>query len=186
MDPSYKGARPRSFCLLWALYRKRGEPRISSTRFYLIVLGSSGTCIVLHVVPFHEDFFKISPERRYAFPHWHWAPLITRFSSKTQDFGGCGRSRCLRSVRKSTWWSPLRPRRYVKYLLRPFRSAELRFSELDAFGGDFDVMWRGFVTSVIAAVALQYVDPFRTSKLVLFQVCSVLFSPCQRSDGLYA
>jgi chloride channel 3/4/5 len=44
-------------------------------------------------------------------------------------------------------------------------------SELDAFGGDFDVMWRGFVTSVIAAVALQYVDPFRTSKLVLFQVC---------------
>jgi len=44
--------------------------------------------------------------------------------------------------------------------------------ELDAFGGDFDVMWRGFVTSVIAAVALQYVDPFRTSKLVLFQVTS--------------
>ncbi|KAH9056720.1 Cl-channel protein [Lactarius vividus] len=42
--------------------------------------------------------------------------------------------------------------------------------ELDAFGGDFDVMWRGFVTSVIAAVALQYVDPFKTSKLVLFQV----------------
>lgn len=23
---------------------------------------------MLHVVPFHEDFFKISPERRYAFP----------------------------------------------------------------------------------------------------------------------
>lgn len=43
--------------------------------------------------------------------------------------------------------------------------------ELDAFGDDFDVMWRAFVTSVIAAVALQYVDPFRTSKLVLFQVC---------------
>ncbi|KAI9433521.1 chloride channel [Lactarius indigo] len=39
----------------------------------------------------------------------------------------------------------------------------------DAFGGDFDVMWRGFVTSVIAAVALQYVDPYKTSKLVLFQ-----------------
>lgn len=110
-----------------------------------------------------------------------------RFSSKTQDFGGCGRSRCLRSVRKSTWWSPLRPRRYVKLLFAlPFRGAQLRFSELDAFGGDFDVMWRGFVTSVIAAVALQYVDPFRTSKLVLFQVCSVLFLPCQRSDGLYA
>ena len=31
-------------------------------------------------------------------------------------------------------------------------------------------MWRGFVSSVIAAVALQYVDPFGTSKLVLFQV----------------
>jgi len=45
--------------------------------------------------------------------------------------------------------------------------------ELDAFGGDFDVMWRGFVTSVIAAVALQYVDPFKTSKLVLFQVSAV-------------
>ncbi|KAI0286118.1 chloride channel [Russula aff. rugulosa BPL654] len=42
--------------------------------------------------------------------------------------------------------------------------------ELDAIGGDFDVLWRGFVTSVIAAVTLQYVDPFRTSKLVLFQV----------------
>jgi chloride channel 3/4/5 len=51
------------------------------------------------------------------------------------------------------------------------RDAHLCCSELDAFGGDFDVMWRGFVTSVIAAVALQYVDPFRTSKLVLFQVC---------------
>jgi chloride channel 3/4/5 len=31
-------------------------------------------------------------------------------------------------------------------------------------------MWRGFVTSVIAAVSLQYIDPFGTSKLVLFQV----------------
>jgi hypothetical protein len=49
--------------------------------------------------------------------------------------------------------------------------------ELDAFGGDFDVMWRGFVTSVIAAVALQYVDPFRTSKLVLFQVRFNSFRP---------
>ncbi|KAI9433512.1 chloride channel [Lactarius indigo] len=39
----------------------------------------------------------------------------------------------------------------------------------DAFGGNFDVMWRGFVTSVIAAVVLQYVDPFETSKLVVFQ-----------------
>jgi chloride channel 3/4/5 len=33
-----------------------------------------------------------------------------------------------------------------------------------------DVMWRGFVISVIAAVSLQYVDPFGTKKLVLFGV----------------
>ncbi|KAI0681933.1 chloride channel [Cerioporus squamosus] len=42
--------------------------------------------------------------------------------------------------------------------------------ELDTFSNDSDVMWRGFVTSVIAAVSLQYIDPFGTSKLVLFQV----------------
>ncbi|PCH36364.1 Cl-channel protein [Wolfiporia cocos MD-104 SS10] len=42
--------------------------------------------------------------------------------------------------------------------------------ELDTFASGTDVMWRGFVTSVIAAMALQYVDPFGTSKLVLFQV----------------
>ncbi|KAH9913990.1 chloride channel [Epithele typhae] len=42
--------------------------------------------------------------------------------------------------------------------------------ELDTFANDSDAMWRGFVTSVIAAVSLQYVDPFGTSKLVLFQV----------------
>ena len=44
--------------------------------------------------------------------------------------------------------------------------------ELDtfAFSNENDVMWRGFVTSVIAAVSLQYIDPFGTSKLVLFQV----------------
>lgn len=48
------------------------------------------------------------------------------------------------------------------------------------------MMWRGFVTSVIAAVALQYVDPFRTSKLVLFQVCAVLSLRCQCGDSLYA
>ncbi|KAI0773298.1 chloride channel [Trametes elegans] len=42
--------------------------------------------------------------------------------------------------------------------------------ELDAFFDDGDVMWRGFVTSVVAAVSLQYIDPFGTSKLVLFQV----------------
>ena len=47
--------------------------------------------------------------------------------------------------------------------------------ELDtfAFSGENDVMWRGFVTSVIAAVSLQYIDPFGTSKLVLFQVSGV-------------
>lgn len=31
-------------------------------------------------------------------------------------------------------------------------------------------MWRGFVISAIAAVSLQYVDPFGTKKLVLFEV----------------
>ncbi|KAH8111035.1 Cl-channel protein [Phellopilus nigrolimitatus] len=45
--------------------------------------------------------------------------------------------------------------------------------ELDTFANDTDVMWRGFVTSVIAAVSLQYIDPFGTSKLVLFEVTSV-------------
>ncbi|KAI0091504.1 chloride channel [Irpex rosettiformis] len=47
--------------------------------------------------------------------------------------------------------------------------------ELDtfAFSNESDVMWRGFVISVIAAVSLQYADPFGTSKLVLFQVSGV-------------
>lgn len=40
--------------------------------------------------------------------------------------------------------------------------------ELDIYHED--IMWRSFVTSVIAAVSLQYIDPFGTSKLVLFQV----------------
>ena len=31
-------------------------------------------------------------------------------------------------------------------------------------------MWLSFVASAIAAVSLQYIDPFGTSKLVLFQV----------------
>ncbi|KIK61661.1 hypothetical protein GYMLUDRAFT_165705 [Collybiopsis luxurians FD-317 M1] len=44
--------------------------------------------------------------------------------------------------------------------------------ELDTFALESDVMWRGFVASAIAAVSLQYVDPFGTSKLVLFQVTS--------------
>ncbi|KAH9943797.1 chloride channel [Amylocystis lapponica] len=42
--------------------------------------------------------------------------------------------------------------------------------ELDTFASGGDVMWRGFVTSSIAAMTLQYIDPFGTSKLVLFQV----------------
>ncbi|PCH36351.1 hypothetical protein WOLCODRAFT_140358 [Wolfiporia cocos MD-104 SS10] len=42
--------------------------------------------------------------------------------------------------------------------------------EFDTFASGTDVMWRGFVTSVIAAMALQYVGPFSPSKLVLFQV----------------
>jgi chloride channel 3/4/5 len=45
--------------------------------------------------------------------------------------------------------------------------------ELDTFANESEIMWRGFVASAIAAVALQYVDPFGTSKLVLFQVTSV-------------
>ncbi|KDQ61345.1 hypothetical protein JAAARDRAFT_149999 [Jaapia argillacea MUCL 33604] len=45
--------------------------------------------------------------------------------------------------------------------------------ELDTFSNETEVMWRAFVTSVIAAVSLQYVDPFGTSKLVLFQVTSI-------------
>ncbi|KAK2463643.1 hypothetical protein APHAL10511_004394 [Amanita phalloides] len=42
--------------------------------------------------------------------------------------------------------------------------------ELDAFASESDVLWRGFVASAVAAVSLQWVDPFRTKKLVLFQV----------------
>ncbi|KLO19071.1 Cl-channel protein [Schizopora paradoxa] len=42
--------------------------------------------------------------------------------------------------------------------------------ELEHFANDSDIIWRAFVTSVIAAVSLQYIDPFGTSKLVLFQV----------------
>ncbi|TDL24076.1 Cl-channel protein [Rickenella mellea] len=45
--------------------------------------------------------------------------------------------------------------------------------ELDTFANETDVIWRGFVTSVIAAVSLQYIDPFGTAKLVLFQVTGV-------------
>ncbi|KAJ6485834.1 Cl-channel protein [Mycena sanguinolenta] len=42
--------------------------------------------------------------------------------------------------------------------------------ELDTFANESEVMWRGFVASAVAAVSLQYVNPFGTSKLVLFQV----------------
>ena len=45
--------------------------------------------------------------------------------------------------------------------------------ELDTFAGESDVIWRGFVASAIAAVALQWVNPFGTGKLVLFQVTFV-------------
>lgn len=46
-------------------------------------------------------------------------------------------------------------------------------SELDTFANESDVMWRGFVASAIAAVSLQWVNPFGTAKLVLFQVTFV-------------
>ncbi|TFK26246.1 Cl-channel protein [Coprinopsis marcescibilis] len=42
--------------------------------------------------------------------------------------------------------------------------------ELDTFANETDVMWKGFVASAVAAVALQWVNPFGTAKLVLFQV----------------
>ena len=49
--------------------------------------------------------------------------------------------------------------------------------ELDTFANETDVMWRGFVASAVAAVALQWVNPFGTAKLVLFQVLH-LHNPC--------
>ncbi|KAF9054444.1 Cl-channel protein [Panaeolus papilionaceus] len=45
--------------------------------------------------------------------------------------------------------------------------------QLDTFANESEVMWRGFVASAIAAVALQWVNPFGTAKLVLFQVTFV-------------
>ena len=47
--------------------------------------------------------------------------------------------------------------------------------ELDTFSNESDVMWRGFVASAIAAVSLQWVNPFGTAKLVLFQVRIIYF-----------
>ena len=142
---------------------------------------------MLHVVPFHEGFFKISPERMYAFRF--------RTGNPHSSYGLAQKRKILAAAAAAgvsvAFGSPLGGVLFglegtSNCFLPLFCDAYLRFSELDAFGGDFDVMWRGFVTSVIAAVALQYVDPFRTSKLVLFQVCLVLFLPCQRSDSLYA
>jgi hypothetical protein len=46
-------------------------------------------------------------------------------------------------------------------------------AELDTFANESDVIWRGFVASAIAAVALQWMNPFGTGKLVLFQVTFV-------------
>jgi chloride channel 3/4/5 len=46
-------------------------------------------------------------------------------------------------------------------------------TELDTFANESEVMWRGFVASAVAAVSLQWVNPFGTSKLVLFQVTNV-------------
>ena len=51
-----------------------------------------------------------------------------------------------------------------------FFITDMRVLELDTFSKEVDVMWRGFVISVIAAVSLQYIDPFGTKKLVLFGV----------------
>ncbi|KAJ7623517.1 Cl-channel protein [Roridomyces roridus] len=46
--------------------------------------------------------------------------------------------------------------------------------ELDTFSSnETEVMWRGFVASAVAAMALSWVNPFGTSKLVLFQVTSL-------------
>ncbi|KAF5362525.1 hypothetical protein D9756_002456 [Leucocoprinus leucothites] len=45
--------------------------------------------------------------------------------------------------------------------------------ELDTFSNESEVMWKGFVASAIAAVTLQWANPFGTAKLVLFQVTFV-------------
>ena len=57
----------------------------------------------------------------------------------------------------------------------PLGGVLFSLEELDitSFSNESEVMWRGFVTSVIAAMTLQYIDPFGTSKLVLFQVTGV-------------
>ncbi|KAG8846614.1 hypothetical protein FRB91_000657 [Serendipita sp. 411] len=53
----------------------------------------------------------------------------------------------------------------------PLGAVIFGLEELDLFSHK-PVIWRAFVTCAIAAVSLQYIDPFGTSKLVLFQVHS--------------
>ena len=60
----------------------------------------------------------------------------------------------------------------------------MRLLELDTFSKEMDVMWRGFVISVIAAVSLQYIDPFGTKKLVLFGVNVTLLGVDSWADSL--
>ncbi|EKM81818.1 hypothetical protein AGABI1DRAFT_118889 [Agaricus bisporus var. burnettii JB137-S8] len=45
--------------------------------------------------------------------------------------------------------------------------------ELETFSNESEVLWKGFVASAVAAVGLQWVNPFGTAKLVLFQVTFV-------------
>ncbi|KIM24057.1 hypothetical protein M408DRAFT_331976 [Serendipita vermifera MAFF 305830] len=53
----------------------------------------------------------------------------------------------------------------------PLGAVIFGLEELDLFSHR-PVIWRAFVTSALAAVSLQYIDPFGTAKLVLFQVNS--------------
>jgi hypothetical protein len=99
--------------------------------------------------------------------------VVRYCSSEAQAFGGGSSGRRLRGLWKSSGRRIIRSRRSVV----PFRHILWHnicmFKELDTFSNESDVMWRGFVTSVIAAMSLQYVDPFGTAKLVLFQVTSI-------------
>src|SRR6266404_646035 len=109
---------------------------------------------------FMKLFSKFHRNEGTFFRFWLSTSLITRSSTKAEDSRSGRCCRCLSGVWESTRRGPLRFRRHVKrFLIIP--DVQLCHSELDAFGDDFDVMWRGFVTSVIAAVALQYVDPLR-------------------------
>jgi len=97
------------------------------------------------------------------------------FSSETEAFGSSSSSRRLRC-----FGSPLggvlfglEGQSVYRHTSNILILEHLHVEELDTFSNESDVMWRGFVTSVIAAMSLQYVDPFGTAKLVLFQVTSV-------------